>query len=384
VTTASLAAAGSALRVRRYVTTDADAVARLNARLRAAGVPHVLYPENEHEQSATERPSWVRDRLFVAAQDDEIRAGLWLKEQDFWIDGRTVRAGWAKYPVSESLIDKAFAGIPGSLLFQVMREQPRLMALGLGGHDGPFARLLAGMRWPGLTIPFFVRVVRPARVARELTALRTTRARAMLLDVLAYSGLATVGGAAHNAWRAMHGVPQPRGYTSTVEESFDDWADTVWSQCRSEYGFLATRDAAALGQTYTGAYEGVTRLRVDRGGTLAGWACLHRMDGRRPGVSSPFGKLVVGVLADCLAGPRDAAGVAAEATRVLVEQGADLLISHQSHPEWGESLERCGWLRRPSNFAFYRARAMESLIGGAVRAGTFHLTRGDCDGLMRF
>lgn len=374
----------AAVRVRRYAATDGEAVRRLNARFEAAGIHHVLYAENEREQSDTVRPSWVRDRLFVAEQDAEIRAGMWLKEQDFWISGRTVRAGWAKYPVSESLVDKTFAGIPGSLLFQVMREQPRLMALGLGGHEAPFARLLAGMRWPGLTIPFFVRIVRPARVARELTALRTSRARAVLLDLLAYSGVATVGGALHNAWRAMRNRPRPQGYSSTVEDSFGEWADAVWSRCRNHYGFLATRDSAALEQTYTSAYDGVTRLRVDRAGALAGWACLHRMDGRRADRTSPFGDLVVGVLADCLAAPEDAAGVVAEGTRVLLDQEPDLLISHQSHGAWGAALEQTGWLRRPSSFAFYRSPAMETLIASAVDAGMFHLTRGDCDGLMRF
>ena len=107
------------------------------------------------------------------------------------------------------------------------------------------------------------------------------------------------------------------------------------------------------------------------------------MDGRRPGAQSPFGKLVVGVVADCLATPADAAGVVYEATRCLLDQKVDLLISHQSHPAWGAALESIGWFRRPSNFAFYRSPAVEALAADSFGAGTYHLTRGDCDGLMR-
>jgi hypothetical protein len=377
------APAAPALRVRRYDPADLPAVERLNRRFQAANIDHVLYPENERQRMATERASWVRDRLFVAAQQDEIRAGVWLKEQEFWIAGSPVRAGWAKYPVSESLIDRAYAGIPGSLLFQLLREQPRLMALGLGGHEGPFARLLGGMRWPGVTVPFFVKVVNGGRVARELTVIRASRARSALLDVLAYTGLATASVAVLNGLRSLRLPPRPSGYSSTVVESFGDWTDALWARSRSEYGFLATRDAAALSQIYTDEYRGVTQLRVERGGEVVGWACVHRMDGRRPGAQSPFGKLVVGVVADCLAPPADAAGVVYEATRCLLDQKVDLLISHQSHPAWGAALESIGWFRRPSNFAFYRSPAVEALAADSFGVGSYHLTRGDCDGLMR-
>ncbi|MGQ0715403.1 MAG: hypothetical protein ACT4PJ_17025 [Gemmatimonadaceae bacterium] len=379
----STTARSSALRVRRYQPDDLAAVERLNARFREAGIEHVVYAENQMERGATERASWVRDRLFVAAQDDEIRAGVWLKEQDFWARGATVRAGWAKYPVSESLIDRKFAGIPGSLLFQLLREQPRLMALGLGGHDGAFARFLAGMRWPGLTIPFFVKVVRPARVARELHAIRTTPARRLLLDMAAYSGLAWAGASIMSSLEALKLRARPSGYASFIEPAFAEWADIVWINARNEYGFVATRDSAALEQIYTGQYRGVSRLRVERNGTLVGWALAPRMDGTRPGAVAPFGKLVVGAVADCFAAPEHAAGVADEATRSLLAQGVDLLITHQSHPTWVRAFEHLGWRGAPSNFAFYRAPAVEAIAGDAIRAGSYHLTRGDCDGLMR-
>jgi hypothetical protein len=371
------------LRVRRYAPEDLDAVNRLNRRFAAAAIPHVLYPEDERQRVAAERASWVRDRLFVASEQGEIRAGVWLKEQDFWVDGRTVRAGWAKYPVSESLVDRAYAGVPGSLLFQVLREQPRLMALGLGGHDGPFARLLAGMRWPGLTIPFFVLIARPSRVARELSIVRTTPLRRAMLDLLGWSGAAWAVVRLASTVRAMALPSPPGGYTAHLEPRFSGWADDVWRDSRASYGFLATRDGAALDQIYTDEYRGVSRLRVEHGGKPVGWACVHRMDGRRPGATAPFGRLVVGVLADCFAAPEHAFGVSHTATRYLLEEGADLLISHQSHSAWGTALANLGWLERPSRFAFYRSPQMNALIGGSVHARTYHLTRGDCDGLMR-
>jgi len=179
------------IEVRQFRTGDVPAIERLNWRLAAAGLPHRVGhedPRRSDEPRLDREP--IIERLFVAAAGDEIRGGVWLKEQLSWSEGRPVRVGWAKYPVAESLIDAKAAGVPASLLFGLLRQQPHLMALGMGGHAGPFAKLLAAARWASSSLPFFFCLLHPSRVLRHLSYARTTRLQRLLADSLAYSGLA--------------------------------------------------------------------------------------------------------------------------------------------------------------------------------------------------
>ena len=130
------------IRVRPFAVSDLAAIERLNERLAAAGQPHRVGHGPPHQGG---EPSLDRDpiieRLYVAAENGEIRGGVWLKEQLFWAAGSPVRVGWTKYLVAESLIDAAAAGVPAGLLFGLLRVQPRLMGLGMGGHEAAGGRV---------------------------------------------------------------------------------------------------------------------------------------------------------------------------------------------------------------------------------------------------
>ena len=107
--------------VRRFQNGDADAIRRLNHRLEAAGIEHRVYPEDlslNPDADLEVRP--INDSLHVAADGHEIRGGTWLREQYFWVEGRRHRVGWMKYPVAESLIDPTYAGVPASMMLQLL------------------------------------------------------------------------------------------------------------------------------------------------------------------------------------------------------------------------------------------------------------------------
>lgn len=363
------------MKVRRYRPEDAAAIADLNARLQSGGAAWPVYGEGPAD---TAQPDLISSRLFVAADDGAVRGAVWLREHEFWVNGEPLRAGWAKYPVSESLVDPAFGGVPGAMMFRVIREQPRLMALGMGGPAGPFARLLRGMGWQGGTVPFFFRLVRPARVLRRLRPIRGSALRRVALDLLSGSGLAWLGWQAMLAARRLTAPASAREYQAIAHDRFDGWADEVWARARARYRLIARRDAAMLNAVY--ADLPVVRLLVRRGREDVGWACvLHRDFTRAP--DSPLGPLRVGLIADALAEPEDAHGVIAAATRYLLEGTVDLLISNQSHQAWGEALRSVGFLQGPSQFAFYRSPQMEAALPPqpASEGGIF-VNRGDCDG----
>lgn len=364
------------IRIRRFEPGDREAIRRLNGRLRDGGAALEVYGESGDARP----PGPIQERLFVAADGDEVRGAVWLKEHDFRVRGADVRCGWLKYPVAESLVDQRFSAVPGSLLLQCLREQPRLLALGLGGHDTPLARMLARLKWTGTTVPFLVRVVRAGPVLRELEVLQRTPARRLAARALAATGAAQLGVFLLGAAVRAAGPPVGRGCAAEPVAGFDSWADDVWMACRDAYGFHAARSRALLAAMYPEGMRDTQRLRVTRRGRLIGWAVTVRHDFAVGAADPNFGRLKVGVLADALALPGDAPDVVAVAERALRDAGVDLVVSNQAHPVWVGALRGLGYLVGHSNFAFYRAPGAERLVAGDGPGGAAHVNRGDCDG----
>jgi hypothetical protein len=367
--------------VRRFADGDAEALERLNRRMKAGGVEHKLYPEDLSKNPTADldvRP--VNHALYVVADGNELRGGAWLCEQYFWVDGARHRVGWMKYPVSESLVDPGFAGVPASMILQLLRRQPRLMVIGTGGHDSPFARLLAGVGWKSSTIPFRFRVLRPFRVLRGLTYARRRGWMRVAMDLAALSG---VGWLAHRIVTAGAGrLPQRAGVTATVEVRFHPWADAIWEACRGEYHALAVRDAKTLDHIYDDSVPGLHRIRVSRQGTDIGWVCAQLLP-KGENTANHFGSLEVGVLTDLLARPPDAAAVLAAGVDHLAELRADLVITYLSHSAWIDAARHARFLPGPSTFAFYRSPQAEALVVNGTLDTRCHLTRSDGDGPAR-
>lgn len=364
------------MKVRRFETSDDADIARFNERLKAGGVAWPVYAEGPHDQAHADV---ISKRLFVAEVGDEVRGAVWLHEHEFRVNGAAHRAGWAKYPVSESLVDSTYGGVPGALVIRLMREQPRLMALGMGGHGGAFARLLSSMRWTGISVPNYVRMVRPARVLRNLRYVRTTPLRRAVLDALAVTGVGWAAWRAYESWRRLSARGTTRGIEAQLVDRFGDWADVIWERTRDAYGLVARRDARMLNAMMPLTMP-VERLRVTRAGADIGWAVVRRREpAENP--SGAFGPLRVGLIADALADPSDALAVIRAADRYLQAREVDLIFSNQTHIAWGAALVSTGYISAPSQFAFYRSPKMSELLSGA-EPGRFHINRGDCDGPM--
>lgn len=363
------------VKVRRYEEADAARIARFNERLTAGEIRWHVWGEGPHD-GADRVP--IATRCFVADSDGEVRGAVWLHEHGFWMNGEERRAGWAKYPVSESLVDPAFGGIPAAMLIKLTREQPLLMALGMGGRSGTFARLLQSMRWTGVDVPFFLRLVHPARVLRRLRSVRSSALRRAVLDLLALTGIGWAG------WRALETLrrlraPRAAAVEVTEEPRFGAWADAVWERTHGAYGLVARRDAAMLNAMFPAELP-VVRLRMRRAGEEVGWAVVLLRDlQERP--DNPFGALRVGLIADGMGAPADAAAITTAADRHLEAMQADLIFSNQLHPAWIAALEGCGFQSAPSQFAFFSSPKLQAALGDGAGRG-MHVNRGDCDGPM--
>ena len=356
-----------------------DALERLNHRLEAGGTEHRLYPEDLLKNPTADlQVTPIHHSLFVASDGEEIRGGTWLREQYFSVAGSRHRVGWMKYPISESLVDSQYTGVAASMVLQLLREQPRLMALGMGGHGAPFARLLAGIKWRSSTIPFRFRLVRPARVLRKLSYARRRVAIRVAMDVTAWSGLAWV---AHHLHRAT-AYRVPPGVSVSIESQFAPWADCVWAACHAQYPVLAVRDAGTLDHLYPASLSNLQRLRVTRERDDVGWACCQILS-RADVTASYFGDLRVGLVTDMLARPADAAAVLGAAVQYFEDIGTDLIITYVCHAAWLEAARRLRFVTGPSTFAFYRAPQTDKLLGSGCSGQDWHFTRSDGDGPKR-
>lgn len=363
------------LTIRRYRSDDAEAIARFNQRMEGAANPHRLYNEPPLGDDESTLP---RERLFVATDGDEIRGGAFLRETTVNLPGGAATVGWVKYPLAESLIAKQFAGVPAALLLHLMREQPSLAAVGMGGHGGPFAQLLARLGWKGDIVPTLLAPLRLSRVLRALPHVRHNPRLRRLGALMRGTGAAMALGAGYRTMLRVRAWWHLRSTTVTTVERFDVWADRVWERCAPEYPMINVRTSAALNWKYPIGTPGVHRLRVERGGQPCGWATVQLFDGRDL-ADSPYGPLVLGVICDGLSAPQDATLVCQAAVRFLVARGADLLIANHSHPHWLAALKRAGLWAGPANFAFYRSRVLEQRL--AEHAEPTFVSRGD-DGLI--
>lgn len=366
------------MKVRRYQAGDAEPIARLNERLRAADITDVVYPEGAEQHGK----SSIRQRLFVAEDDGEIRGGVWLKEQPFRIRGQDFVCGWLKYPVAESLIDPKFSGVPASLLMQCLREQPRLLGLGLGGQETPLARMLRALRWTGITVPLLVRILRP-RSLRQIAALRRTAARRAVADFMAMSGLGWLGLRALELAASVRAGPGPRDYSAERCDSLGSWTDEIWLRTRDRYQFLAARGASeveAMLPSGSDLYASdVHRLRVRHAQAAVGWVYVVRHDFSVGAADKNFGRLTVGLVGDCLAAPEHAAGVMQCAVDYLAASRTDVVVSNQLHPAWVGALRSMGFFYAPSTFALF---VSPTAVKPAIDWSEYHVNRGDNDGPM--
>ena len=351
------------LRIVRYAPEHNAAIERLNERFAAAGSSHRMHREREVSSRADKRPF---ERLFLAHRNGEVHGGAYLRESDVMVGGHSIRAGWVKYPISESLINKDMSAVPGALMFHLLREQPRLMAVGMGGRTGQFAQLLERLKWTSDVVPTFVLPVHTGRVLKELPHLQRSALRRAVAMTARMTGAAALASGILPLLTRARIARMTHGYRADLQaELAKDAVETIWRSADSLYAFCAVRDEYWLRHCYPRSAASVSRLLVTKADVPVGWAALQSLDLRAPGVDSPYGALRVGLILDVFAAPVHAAAVIAYATAALLDQDPDLLMLRHSHTEWRSAARQAGYLEAPPSFLFARSPTMQGLLSSA-------------------
>lgn len=355
-----------------------SAVEAFNARLRAGGMTMQLPPQPIPDWLPPAGGRKLFQQPYVALdQTGEVRGGYILKHQEFKIGDSIEYIADLRLPISEGTVNRDYADMATTILFDALSKQKSLFGLGMGGAQQPVAQLFKAAGWRIFPVPFYFRVLRPFRFFRRIKILRSDFRRRAAMDLAALTGL----GAVAVKGRQMLLNKRPDDSQSLRVDRVDDfgnWADDLWNRSRDQYRMIAVRNLEVLRMLYDVSDPRFMRLRVSRGDQVIGWcvALDTQMTDHKQ-----FGSLRLGSLVDGLAATEDAHAVVSMATRYLQDRHVDLIISNQSHAAWGEAFKNSGYLSGPSNYLFAGSRKLDKLMKQSeISNDQTFINRGDGDG----
>jgi hypothetical protein len=366
-----------AIAIQPYSAELIPAVRAFNQRLAAGGIAAEFhFPESNI-------PHWlpklegrrIYQEYYLAVDGDAVRGGFIFKFQDFFVEGKLQPVGYYHLPVSEGIVNKAYAGVGGHMLRSALKLQPMLFALGMGGFDRPLPQMLKAMGWGLCAVPFYFRINHAAKFLREIEPLRRSKSRRLLAGLAASTGLGGAGVTLVNAMRTKR--RHAAGISREQIETFNEGDNDLWQKCRRHYKLIAGRACETVNILYP-RNKNFFCIRVNRDGKPIGWAVS--LDSQMHD-NKYFGNLRLGSIVDCLALPEDAPAVIHAATRFLEQRGVDLTISNQSHHAWCDALKSAGYLEARSNFIFAASKPLaEVLAPFQENQKKVFLNRGDGDG----
>jgi hypothetical protein len=309
---------------------------------------------------------------FALLERGTVRGCYIFKQQDFSFHSVICSIGFWHWPVSEGMVNNKYSWVVPQMLGTALKTQPLIYGLAMRDQ---LTRLLTALGWSVCQVPFYFKVKCPGHFLREIRVLRETKARQLIANVAATTG---IGALALRTLQSARATGGPHNERTEVVRSFSGWADDLWSACKGSYAMIAVRDSETLDILYPASSNRFLCYKVTRGGTVLGWAVLLDTQMRD---NRYFGNLRVGSIVDCLALPAQAFGVVRAATQVLEARGVDLIVTNQSHAAWGAALQRAGFLQGPSTFRFAASRELAKLVDPVpTKMAHIHLTRGDGDG----
>ena len=322
----------------------------------------------------------IYDEHFVALEDGAVRGAYLLRHQKFSFNGCIAAVAFIQWPMSEGIVERKYNFVGLQLLIDAVKRQPLIFALGMGGYGEPLPRMLRALGWSMHTVPFFFKIIHPQRFLENIAYLKTTIFRKFLLAILKLTGMGWLGIKLLHVLIGSKKWPED-SLSFEVVESFANWADELWQQCKDKYAMVAVRDKQTLNILYQGESKRFIRLRILQNNHVIGWAVV--LDTPMTN-HKQFGNMRVGSIADCLALPQNASQVVAAATRFLEKAGVDIIVSNQSYLSWCHAFKSAGFIDGPSNFIFAASKELAKRLTPFDSNKTkAHLNRGDGDGPMR-
>jgi len=354
-----------AIRIVRHGDDKQDLVEAFNGKMRDAGSPWGFYVDPVPGWVPKERDDQpVHREFWLAMKDDqEVVGGYALKPQRWLIRGEErVVTDW-QGPVSLGAIDNKYAALGLRLVRDMIKKQPLLYSWGHGGNEEKIVVMLRRMGWLMHETPFLFRVCHPKNFLRKNAYLRQDPKKALAQDVLAFSGLGSVG---FNALHAALRLKSLKRFETRAEVAprFEGWTDEVWERAKGRYDALAIRNAEVM-NLLVPEEQGHTQwpepsiLRIKRGADDVGFAVVLE---KQLTDDARFGDMRVGMIGDTFGLPEDAGAIVFAAYEHLRESGVDMVMANNSHPGWVAGYEDAGFFKVDDRRVFCAAPALQEAL----------------------
>lgn len=357
-------------------------VEAFNQRLAAAGETyHRLRMEKPFRTMLHSENSPITIEKLFCFDGDEIRGGVGVKRMMFRVNGNYEEVAFSVYPLSEGIINSAF-GMVGLMIEEEILRRYRLMyGLGIESLEGLGARLKHNTGWFALPVPFHFAVCQAYPFLRNITYLRNRKRLRILLDLIAFSGIGTIGLAIVKRFQQLRNrYPAVRKLTIERFDSWGDWADEIWETAQDEYSLIGDRSRAALQSLYPEGHEHLIKLRLktsDNNRTV-GWAVItaSRLNNHKY-----FGNMIVGAIVDMLAVPGNAYSVVSAALISARRANADVIVVIHSDHRWNDAFKRAGMLPGKSKFVLSLSPQLKERLNPIEDyASRLYFTHGDGHG----
>lgn len=342
-----------------------ELVEAFNQRMRDQGTSWGFYVDPVPywmPKTSDDQKVWREFHLAIE-NGENVVGGYGLKPQAWLVRGEEHLVTDWQGPVSLGAVDNRYAALGLRFIRDMLKKHDHLYSWGHGGSDEKIVQLLRKLGWLMHHTPFLFRVCQPKNFLQKNAILRQDPKKALAQDVLAISGLGSIG------LHALHAALRVKSLTrfeATPEEvgDFGDWADDVWNRARARYAAVAVRDAASMRtmfpveQKHT-EWPTPTRLRVRRNGEVIGWAVVleKQLESDRN-----FGNMRVGMIADTFGTPEDAGEIANAAFAYLRDLGVDMVMANNSHPVWADGYEAAGFFRVEDRRIFCASPKFQELL----------------------
>lgn len=359
-----------------YTPRWEPAARAFNDRLKSHGKTEFLLGEYAPEPSVEN--DVIRNSNYVAVEGEVVRGGLLTASYPAYLGwGEDIAVLNYREPLSEGIIDPKHSLLGLRLLKFVEQQGSYIFALGMGSENAPFTRLLRGAGWSIRPVPFLFRILRAKRFLTELRLLQTSAARRMAARAAAYTGTGKLG-ISFLQRRSFVQAGKRSEFTFEEQADWGSWADELWEKFRRQCSFGVRRDRKTLSELYRIARDRSQAFLLKKQGRPVGWTACQVTHMRN---DKYFGDMTVATVLDAVAEQTAMYPFLSMTVRELYAQGADVIVTNQSHAGWIEAFRAVGFLSQRSNYILATNKHLTQAIGQQPNGWEhIHFTRGDGDG----
>ena len=362
--------------IREYNQDDKDLIHNFNKELESNGINFSLSSSFQKEFKESD---FIFERKFILTENKiKIRGGYTLKSQSFKINDELIKIGYYYNPVTAGLFNKKYNICGVLLLHDAQKKYKNLFCLGMGGYSEPLPKLLKGLNWNLQKVPFFFKVCNPHSFLKNIRYLKNTKFKSFLAMLVTNSGLGWLSIKIFFLLISLFYARIKKKTNIIVKEmnEFNENFDFVWEKAKEYNSFIAVRNSEYLKTLYSN--KKFIKLSFFDSDKIVGWSislCTQLNNHKQ------FGYMKLGSIVDCLSLKSYEASIIKKTSQILKKEGADLIVSNQSHIFWKNAFKINSFVSGPSNFIFASSVDLsKKLTSNLESKNHMHLTRGDGDG----